>query len=201
MKTPTPKQAERLRVLAGGYAVLQPKRREWVGLLRSGWVERIDDSTPRGGLLPPLRITAAGISALALTKPEEGECSETTSAVPSLSAVASGGRLPSLRSVRSTNRLPRHAWTRPRCSSGSGLARLMRPRTSPLWPVPVADAVDNHLNEEWAKLDASASRDRGGYNAGWRCWSCRLFVGGPTATCGHCGQRHGGVDHEAYASR
>lgn len=88
MTAPTPKQATRLSVLADGYAVLAPKRGEWVGLLRKGWVERDrPDDTARGGLLPP---------ALAI---KETECSETTSAKTSRSVVASGGPLRSLPSL------------------------------------------------------------------------------------------------------
>jgi rRNA maturation endonuclease Nob1 len=42
---------------------------------------------------------------------------------------------------------------------------------------------------------------RGGYHAGWRCWGCKRFVSGPNSRCGSCGQEHGGVFHEAYATR
>lgn len=202
MKTPTINQATRLRVLADGYAILAPKRGDWVGLLRAGWVERIDQTTPRGGLLPPLRITEAGRVALALTKPEEGECSETTSVRPSLSVVASGGRLPRLRSLGSGNPLPARGWTRPNCSSGSRLARLTCPQPPQCAPLPSSEAVAEIVEEIWRGLDARAARrEPGGYNAAHRCWSCRRFVSGAHATCGHCGQRHGGINHDAYAAR
>lgn len=200
MSVPTAKQATKLRVLAGGYAVLAPRRGEWVGLLRRGWVERIDQTTPRGGLLPPLRITPDGERALALV-PEEDTCNATTSAPSSLSPVGSGRPLPSLPSLGWASPLPRRAWTRPNCSSGSAAARL-RPTRRPLWPLPSADDVADELMDEWGALDSRTSgRGRGGYAGGWRCWSCRKFVSGPQATCGRCGQRHGGVNHEAYAGR
>jgi hypothetical protein len=36
-------------------------------LLRNGWVEKVDPAvSPRGGFLPPLRITAEGYEALAV---------------------------------------------------------------------------------------------------------------------------------------
>lgn len=65
-RAPTPKQAEKLRLLGSGAIVLAPRRADWGLLLRRGWVERVDlKVTPRGGLLPPLRITPAGLRALA----------------------------------------------------------------------------------------------------------------------------------------
>lgn len=58
------------------------------------------------------------------------------------------------------------------------------------------------LDDAWREHDArAAQRGRGGYNAAHRCWSCRRFVSGPHATCGSCGQQHGGIHHEAYAGR
>lgn len=64
MKAPTVKQAELLRILGGGAMALTPGRREWSPLLRHGWVaaEGDDDGSP---YLPPLRITPAGLRALA----------------------------------------------------------------------------------------------------------------------------------------
>lgn len=54
----------------------------------------------------------------------------------------------------------------------------------------------------WRELDgaALARAPRGAYNGGYRCWGCRAFVSGPTVTCS-CGQIHGGIYHEAYATR
>lgn len=73
MRRPTPKQALRLRVLASGSTVLTPRRSDWGSLLRHGWVERADPSwTPRGGFLPPLRITAEGYRALASALERDG---------------------------------------------------------------------------------------------------------------------------------
>lgn len=58
------------------------------------------------------------------------------------------------------------------------------------------------LDEQWRRAeDRRAQRERGGYNAGHRCWSCHRFVSGPNASCAHCGQQHGGMNHEAYATR
>lgn len=64
-RAPTPKQAEKLRILGSGAIVLTPGRGEWGPLLRRGWVEQVmaDDADKR--FLPPLRITAAGLRALA----------------------------------------------------------------------------------------------------------------------------------------
>lgn len=68
----TEKQARLLRVLAGGCIVLAPGRREWMPLLRRAWVEpthgeHISDTREPGEsrYLPPLRITAPGLRALA----------------------------------------------------------------------------------------------------------------------------------------
>ena len=205
MRTPTLKQARKLAVLAGGYAVLEPKRSEWIGLLRAGWVERASTHTPRGGLLPPLRITKAGHAALAaLNPPEEGTCSETTSAPTYPYRAASGGPLPSLRLIGSGSPLPSRVWTRPSCSSGSALAPTRRLRTARhLPPLPATEDVIDELDDLWRGLeDRAADRERsGGYHAGWRCWGCKRFVSGPTVTCSHCGQAHGGIYHEAYATR
>lgn len=66
MRKPTPKQALKLRLLGSGSIVVTPRRTDWGPLLRHGWVERADPSlSPRGGFLPPLRITAEGYRALA----------------------------------------------------------------------------------------------------------------------------------------
>lgn len=63
-RVPTEKQYELLRILGSGSMVLAPGRRDWGPLLRRGWVsmEAEDDGK---GYLPPLRITAAGLHALA----------------------------------------------------------------------------------------------------------------------------------------
>lgn len=67
MRAPTVKQFELLKVLGRGGVAVAPKRAEWMPLLRHGWVERYGEGpTPRGGFLPPLRITAAGYRALAV---------------------------------------------------------------------------------------------------------------------------------------
>jgi hypothetical protein len=68
--------------------------------------------------------------------------------------------------------------------------------------LPTREQVLDDLTDLWSELeDRAAVRERRGYHAGWRCWSCRRFVSGPGATCEHCGQRHGGVEHKAYATR
>lgn len=78
-------------------------------------------------------------------------------------------------------------------------------RPLPVRPVaiPPLTEVLEELLEQWEAFDQRRQERgrRGGYNAGWRCWGCRQFVAGPTVTCGACGQLHGGVYHEAYASR
>lgn len=90
MKAPTTKQADLLRILGSGSIVLTPKRSAWAPLLRRGWVARIgDDGSPKGGWLPPLRITADGYRALAAAVDRDGwpEPPETFEA---LSALADG---------------------------------------------------------------------------------------------------------------
>lgn len=205
MKALTTGQVDRLRPLVGGYAVLEPKRGEYVGLLRAGLVERIDSSTPRGGLLPPLRITPAGLAALAAqnTVTEESPCSARISMLPCLSPVANGGRLPRLRSTGSGRSLPRTGSRRRSFSHGSISPSPLRPIGTGRLPHVLEDELADHLENVWRGLDARAARREapGGYSAGYRCWSCRRFVSGPTVTCGHCGQPHGGTYHEAYAAR
>jgi hypothetical protein len=65
MKHPTVKQAQKLKALGGGAIALAPGRGDWGPLLRRGWVEPVmpDDANKR--FLPPLRITAGGLRALA----------------------------------------------------------------------------------------------------------------------------------------
>jgi hypothetical protein len=64
-RAPTPKQAAKLRILGNGAIVLAPGRGEWGPLLRRGWVEAITDDDREKRFLPPLRITADGLRALA----------------------------------------------------------------------------------------------------------------------------------------
>lgn len=64
MRVPTEQQYQRLRMLGSGSLLLVPSRREWEPLLRRGWVAGvIEDDGSR--FLPPLRITPAGLIALA----------------------------------------------------------------------------------------------------------------------------------------
>ena len=65
-------QARLLRVLAGGAIILTPQRRACMPLVRRGWAEPtkgewISDTREPGesAYLPPLRITADGLRALA----------------------------------------------------------------------------------------------------------------------------------------
>lgn len=127
----------------------------------------------------------------------------TISATIFRSAAANGRRLPSLRSIGWVSPLPPAAWKRPSCSSGSVAAPLSPISSRVLWPLPTAEAVADDVDDLYRGLlsRADAREPRGGYNAGWRCHSCRRFVGGPEATCGSCGERHGGVFHEAIATR
>jgi hypothetical protein len=64
-RAPTAKQAGRLRILGSGAIVLAPGRGEWGPLLRRGWVEPTSDDDRSKRFLPPLRITADGLRALA----------------------------------------------------------------------------------------------------------------------------------------
>lgn len=74
MRTPTPNQAALLAAVPIGTAVMTPCRHEWRPLLNHGWVEALreddwaDHSLAYDGstqYLPPLRITADGLRALA----------------------------------------------------------------------------------------------------------------------------------------
>lgn len=64
MRTPTEGQFRRLASAGTGSVMWATRRSEWGPLLRAGWVERFNDDSPRGGSLPPLRITAEGYRAL-----------------------------------------------------------------------------------------------------------------------------------------
>lgn len=64
-RKPTLKQAARLGVLGSGAIVLAPGRRDWGPLLRRGWVEMVSEDDKDKRFLPPLRITADGLRALA----------------------------------------------------------------------------------------------------------------------------------------
>lgn len=194
MKTPTDKQAAKLRPLADGYAILAPRRGEWVGLMRSGWVERIDDSSPRGGLLPPLRITPEGRAALSLapdpTEPEEGTCTSTTSEKTSRPPVVSG--LKSLASVStfSGSISPPLAVVPLRSSSVSVAPSPSTVPTSHLSAlVPTADDVADEIEEAWKEAEhrkaARAPRGRS-FGSTMRCPACKLFVSnGRLCSCGY----------------
>lgn len=71
-RTPTLRQYERLRILGSGGMVLAPRRREWQPLLRHGWVAAAHDDDATSRLLPPLRITPAGLIALAAAVQRHG---------------------------------------------------------------------------------------------------------------------------------
>lgn len=61
---PTVKQAIKMQVLGGGAIAIVPGRADFGPLLRRGWVETIsEDDGSR--YLPPVRITADGLRALA----------------------------------------------------------------------------------------------------------------------------------------
>lgn len=64
-RCPTARQVARLLARADGSVAFEPRRAQWMPLLRNGWVEKVGGGpVPRGGLLPPLRITPAGFRAL-----------------------------------------------------------------------------------------------------------------------------------------
>jgi hypothetical protein len=122
----------------------------------------------------------------------------TTSAATCPSAAASG--VPSLRSFSlSKASLPRLAAWRPRSFSYASAAPLRIARLA----LPEPTEVQDELLDLWRDIeDARARRqERHGYNAGHRCWGCRRFIAGPRARCPHCGYEHGGIHHEAYATR
>lgn len=135
----------------------------------------------------------------------------TTTGVTSPSAEVSGVLSLSPFSASKVSPSPILALTLRNCSFASlepmRLRRTVPPTVGPLalrrLELATAEEVREELEEAWAALDArNAGREsRGGYNAGWRCWDCRAFVAGPTVTCGRCGNRHGGIHHEAYATR
>jgi hypothetical protein len=80
-------------------------------------------------------------------------------------------------------------------------AKTITPVRATVLPLPSRERVAAEVEELWRTVDASETGSRGGHNADWRCWGCRKFINGPTVTCRHCGQLHGGIYHEAYASR
>lgn len=75
MRVPTARQMNHLAAVPAGTAVMNPRRHDWRPLLNHGWVEPVwtdvecsnhgynFDST--NSYLPPLRITADGLRALA----------------------------------------------------------------------------------------------------------------------------------------
>lgn len=63
----------------------------------------------------------------------------------------------------------------------------------------VRDELDDVGNGLWARKVRRETPGR--YNSANRCWGCNKFVSGPFATCGSCGYQHGGVFHDAYATR
>ena len=74
MRVPTPKQMALLAEIPVGTAVINPRRHQWRPLLNHGWVEALSPTAWEAtglaydGLhqyLPPLRITADGLRALA----------------------------------------------------------------------------------------------------------------------------------------
>jgi hypothetical protein len=73
MKAPTSKQADKLRVLGSGAIALAPGRGDWGPLLRRGWVETVDEDDKSKRFLPPVRITPAGLMALAAALERDGQ--------------------------------------------------------------------------------------------------------------------------------
>lgn len=65
VKVPSEKQYGRLLILGAGAAVIAPGRRHWETLVRNGWVTSSLEDDGTGHYLPPLRITPAGLTALA----------------------------------------------------------------------------------------------------------------------------------------
>lgn len=134
----------------------------------------------------------------------------TTTGATSPSAEVSGVLSLSPFSASKMSLSPGLALTLRSCSFASlepmRLRRTVPPTVGPLalrrLELATAEDVRDELEEEWRALESRTSRrESAGYNAGWRCWDCRAFVAGPTVTCGRCGNRHGGIHHEAYATR
>lgn len=63
-RVPTEKQFRKLMAIGIHYTVLVPGRRDWGPLLKHGWVEALE-ADDGGTYLPPLRISADGLRALA----------------------------------------------------------------------------------------------------------------------------------------
>lgn len=127
----------------------------------------------------------------------------TTSVMTFPSAAANGKPSPkaSCAFKVSLSQLP--AWTGPTYWSGCAALGRNDPLTIHPLRLPTSEEVADEVEAMWRALDerACARGERRGYNAGHRCWSCRRFVAGPHARCGHCGQEHGGIYHDAYATR
>jgi hypothetical protein len=79
------------------------------------------------------------------------------------------------------------------------------PHPDPTGHVPATppDQTRQEIDDLWNGLEhrATLRERRGGYHQGWKCWGCQKFVSGANATCNSCGQHHGGVFHQAYATR
>jgi hypothetical protein len=81
MRVPTVKQAARLSCLSPGTMVVNPRRNDWRPLLNHGWVEPSQRGADNHGFnfdgtnpyLPPLRITADGLRALADSIDKHGQ--------------------------------------------------------------------------------------------------------------------------------
>lgn len=65
MKTPTYKQYGKLCALGIHYTAIVPGRRDWTPMLNHGWVE-ITEADEGKRFLPPIRVTADGLRAIAL---------------------------------------------------------------------------------------------------------------------------------------
>lgn len=128
--------------------------------------------------------------------------SVTISARTSPSAAANGRRSPKLPSLSPVNPYRIPAIAPPSSWSASPPPPLPPLRLSfPAIPSSetVRDELEHLAGALWHRIQQR--EHRGGYNAGNRCWGCNLFIGGATVTCPHCGQQHGGIYHDAYATR
>lgn len=174
-------QAERLRPLADGYAILlgDPQRRQNPAA-RAGLADPFDPAAPQD----PDPLSAAGpqgVAALATaTRPEEGACTSTTSAKTSSRPAASGPR--SLGSVSSFSGSisPRPAAAPLRPSSVFAVPAISATTLQRLLPlVASSDDVAEEITEAWKEADhRKAQREprRRSHAPTLRCPACKTFV-------------------------
>ena len=114
------------------------------------------------------------------------------------SVVGSGEPLPaSALNSRRVFQFPKHALRQQSWFSVYVVPTLSKPETvlAMISPSELEEIYTNHAGRFMVR------ERRGGYNAAYRCFNCHLFVSGKEARCAACGYEHGGVFHDAVASR